>query len=81
MAKREGTFKLPNGESARWRTCKGTIRLTYGKHERAAYLGGFGFNPEALARILLEEIIADVRAPRVARVDRRIELKDASVAD
>ena len=59
MAKREGTVELATGEVGQWHAKKGTIYVSYDGEERSAYIGGFGFRRQALAQLLLEELVAD----------------------
>lgn len=62
---RQGTVTLPSGEVAQWRVSKHVLYVRHGAVERSSELGGFGLYPEALATILLAEMVMDTReAPR-----------------
>jgi hypothetical protein len=55
----EGKVKLSTKEVGEWHVAKGILTVNYGPHEKSAPLGAFALNPQALARVLLTEIVSD----------------------
>ena len=55
----EGKVKLSTKEIGEWHVAKGVLTVTHGPHEKSAPLGAFALNPQALARVLLTEIVDD----------------------
>ena len=64
----EGKVKLSTKEVGEWQVQKGVLTVNYGAHQKSAPLGAFALNPQALARVLLTEIVADDFETRVLNV-------------
>jgi hypothetical protein len=64
----EGKVKLSTKEVGEWHVAKGALTVSYGPHEKSAPLGAFALNPQALARVLLAELVMDELEARGAEV-------------
>jgi hypothetical protein len=67
----EGKVKLSTKEVGEWRVAKGILTVSYGPHEKSAPLGAFALNPQALARVLLTEIVTDDFDTGTANTEKR----------
>lgn len=56
---KQGTVALISGEVAEWHVCKRVLYVRHGDIERSTEVGGFGIYPQALASILLSEMVLD----------------------
>ena len=59
MAKRNGTVVLASGEQGEWYVAHGVLHVSYAGNFLENSVGAFGFDMEALARILLVELVED----------------------
>lgn len=56
---RQGTVQLPSGEVAHWHILERMLYVRHRDCEKSSELGGFRLYPQALASILLSEMVLD----------------------
>lgn len=64
----EGKVKLSTKEVGEWRVARGILTVSHGDQEKSAPLGAFALNPQALARVLLTELVTDDSGTRSSEV-------------
>jgi hypothetical protein len=55
----EGKVKLSTKEVGEWRVARSVLTVTYAGQEKSAPLGAFALNPQALARVLLTDLVSE----------------------
>ena len=68
MANRHGTVVLASGEQGEWYLAQNVLHVSYHGNSIENSVGAFSFDVEALARILLVELVEDVLAQRAGCV-------------